>query len=163
MPNSNKEKLEEINKIYKQLDKIQTQNILWSRIFIPKKALDLLRTSDEILERENDTSKSKIFDTLNDLIRIINTKFQNIKNIFFDMEKAIDRNSIKIDEVIENKNNKIMFSAYSSEYSNANETGEILSKTIQVGENFDHLVINEDSGIEITKHQENNKDFIKFD
>ena len=163
MPNSNKKKLEEINKIYKQLDKIQTRNILWSRIYIPKKILNILRTSEEITERDNDTSKSKIFDTLNDLIKIINSKFLNIKNIFFDMEKAIDRNSIKIDEVIENKNNKIMFSTYSSEYSNANETGEILSKTIQVGENFDHLVINQESGIEITKHQENDKNFIKFD
>jgi hypothetical protein len=163
MPQSNKEKLKEIDNIYKQLNNIRTQNILWTKIYIPKDILNTLRTPDEIIERENNTTKSKIFDNLNDLILIINKKFQNIKNIFFDMEKAIDRNSIKIDELFENKNNKIMFSSYSSEFSNDNETGEILSKTISIGENLDHLIINKDSGIEITKHVEDNKNFIKFD
>lgn len=159
-------KLEEISKIYKKINNLYSTNISSTKVLIPRTVLNLLRSEEESNQRiidGNDGKKSKNFDNLNDLVNLLQNKFLSIKNIFFDMEKTIDRNSIKIDELGESKNNKIMFSAYSKEFSNPSFSDPILKNTIPVTEHSEGIIANEDSGLEISNHLENGKNFIKLE
>lgn len=145
----------------------KTPKVLSKNVFIPRVFLDVLRTEEEAIQRKQlgiNGSLSKNFDNVEILITLIKSRLLDIKNIISDMKNDMDRYSIKIDELDEKKNNKIMFSAYSDNYTNTKDVqNPILKKSLEVNTNqVEGIIADEDSGIEFTEHVENGISYIKI-
>lgn len=137
-------------------------NQLSINVKIPKIITDLFRTELEYQARLNNVSK---LDTLDDFIDILKLRFIDIQNSLSAINKAIDRNNLKIEELEKTKNNKINFFAYSKDYTNTNPVqNQILKNSLDVNSNeVIGIIADEDAGIEFTEHLENGKSFIKID
>lgn len=151
------------NRDYGKYSRITKQlNNLSSNVKIPKIVLDIFRTTDERNARLTNASK---FDTLDEFFTILQSRFIDIKNSLSDINKAIDRNNLRIEELDIKKNNKINFLAYSKNYTNPDQNikNPVLKKSLDVSTNeVVGVVADEDSGIEFTEHQEADKTFIKM-
>ena len=132
-----------------------------ANIKIPKIISDKFRNEEEIISRNLNSQK---FDSLDDLFIIIKARFEDIKNSLLAINKAIDRNNLRIEELDKKKNNKINFLAYSKNYSNPDPiSNQVLKKTVKVNNNeVTGIVADEDSGIDFTEHVENGSSFIKI-
>lgn len=148
LPNGNKE--------------IKSKSLKWlsNKIHIPIFIVNQFRTSDEVAARKLQPSQ---FDNLDTVFSILKSRLVDIKNILSANQEAIDRNSIKIDEVDSKKNNKISFLAYSDLYTNTKEiSNPILKKSLDVNsKHVGGIIADEDSGIEFTEHIEEEVSYIK--
>lgn len=146
--------------ILRKIKRVPT--VISKNILIPRVFLDPLRTPLEIISRKDNTTLSKNFDSLETLLTILQARFSEIKNIISDIEIEIDRNSINIEELKETKNNKIMFSAYSDNYTSTKTyENPILKKTLDISGHVEGVIADEDSGVQFEEHIENGKSYIK--
>lgn len=135
---------------------------LSSNIKIPRYLTDKFRNTEETSLRALSPAK---FDSLNDFMYLLKARFIDIKNSLSDINAAIDRNNLRIDELDKKKNNKINFLAYSKNFSNPDTEvkNPVLKNSIDVSQNeVVGVISDEDSGIEFTEHQELDKTFIKI-
>lgn len=148
LPNGNKE--------------IHKKSLKWlsNRIHIPKFIVNQFRTTEEAEARNLMPSQ---FDNLDTVFSILKSRLVDIKNILSANQDAIDRNSIRIDELDSKKNNKISFLAYSDLYTNPDEiSNPVLKKSLDVNtKHVGGIIADEDSGIEFTEHVENDVSYIK--
>ena len=135
--------------------------IVSRNVFIPRIIVDLLRTEQEVINRKNDENLSKNFDNIETIFPIIRDRIQEIKNIISDMEMEIDRNSNKIEELDDAKNNKILFSAYSENYTIENVSDELLKHTLNISNHVEGLIADEDSGVQFNNYTIGDKSYIK--
>lgn len=132
---------------------------------VPKIISNIFRTQTELDARNLLPSK---FDTLDEVFEILRLRFLDIKNSLSDINKAIDRNNLRIDELDTKKNDKISFSAYSDNYTNPDPklTNIVLKKSIIVNDNeVIGVIADENQGIEFTEHLDTGipgKSFIKI-
>lgn len=148
-------------------DKLNTKNVfkkslysLSNTIKIPLILTNQFRNESEALARNTMPSK---FDSLDVFLSILKNRLVDIKNILSANQDAIDRNSIRIDELDSKKNNKISFLAYSDLYTNPDEIMNPVLKN-SLGVNTKHvggIIADEDSGIEFTEHIEDDVSYIK--
>ena len=137
-------------------------NQLSINIKIPKLITDLFRSEAEYNNRLSNSAK---LDTLDDFITILKTRFTEIQKSLFDINNAIDRNNLKIDELEKAKNNKISFLSYSENFTSLEQTdNNVLKHSIPVTKEsgVDGLIADEDSGIEFSEVIDNNKKYIKI-
>ena len=135
--------------------------IVSRNVFIPRIIVDLLRTEQEVIDRKNNENLSKNFDNIETIFPIIRDRIQEIKNIISDMEMEIDRNSNKIEELEDTKNNKIIFSAYSENYTMENTSDELLKHTLNISNHVERLIADEDSGVQFNNYTIGDKSYIK--
>ena len=155
------------NKLNNKIDPnyiLKTYKYISKNVSIPKFITNKLRSNAEKILRDNDPSK---FDNLDTFIQILIARFTDIKNSLSDINKAIDRNSIRIEELEETKNNKINFYEYSEKFTNPefkDSQNQILTHTIKANSgHVEGFISDGDSGLELTEQVIDNKSFIKIE
>lgn len=146
---------EHITKVYRTVSK---------NILIPKFLVNLFRTPEQRAVRElNNLTK---FDNFDILLGLLSERLIELKNSIFDIKKDIDRNSIRIEELENSKNNKISFLEYSDKFSNPdfNETGsQVLKHSIPVNtKQVEGFISNSDNGLELTETVIGEKSYIRI-
>lgn len=137
-------------------------NVISKHILIPRFITNTFRTQEEQEARLAFSSK---FDNLDILVKLIKIRYSEMQNSISDIEKSIDRNRIKIDELKLEKNNKISFYEYSQGFTNPDfDPDTALGKSLPVSTSgIDGIIANVDSGFELTEQVINDKSFIKID
>lgn len=131
---------------------------LGNSIYIPKIISNLLRDESELANIPLN-ERNKGFDNLNIIISLINKKIININNSINENKSTLDRYG----NIIDKKNNKITFLAYSDQYPENSSSNQFLKKSLNISTgHIEGIIADEDSGIEINEIIENDKNFIKF-
>lgn len=135
-------------------DKYNVFHKLGNSIYIPKIFTNLFRSDEELI-----SSTNKGFDNLNTTFTLIAKKLKILNNSINENKETLDRYG----NIIENKNNKIDFYAYSEQFPENGKSNQFLNKSLEVSTgNIEGFIADEDSGIEINEIIEDDKNYIKL-